>query len=54
MIVYRKKELSYWTKTFRTMTTESALIAGKINKYSINIGFCFGGLILEVESSWIL
>ncbi len=39
-MISREKELSYWTNTFRTMTTEAALLTG----------FCFGGLVLEVES----
>ena len=26
--LYRMKELNYWTSSFKTMTTESALIAG--------------------------
>ena len=37
-------ELQYWMKTFKTITTESALFAG----------FCFGGLVVNTENSFPL
>jgi hypothetical protein len=37
----RQIELQYWMKTFKTITTESALFAG----------FCFGGLVINIEES---
>jgi hypothetical protein len=36
------------------MTTESALLTGKVRILNISIGFCFGGLVLEVESNAFL
>ena len=34
----REKELNYWSTTFHTMASQSALLAG----------FCYGGLSLEI------
>ena len=36
----REKELNYWSTTFHTMASQSALLAG----------FCYGGLSLEIDS----
>ena len=35
----REKELNYWSTTFQTMASQSALLAG----------FCYGGLSMEIE-----
>lgn len=35
----REKELDYWSTTFHTMASQSALLAG----------FCYGGLSLEID-----
>jgi len=42
----REKELNYWSSTFQTMASQSALLAG----------FCYGGLGLNMPDSvseWI-
>ena len=36
----REKELNYWTSTFQTMASQSALLAG----------FCYGGLGLQMSA----
>jgi len=36
----REKELNYWSTTFQTMASQSALLAG----------FCYGGLSMEIDS----
>ena len=35
----REKELNYWSSTFQTMASQSALLAG----------FCYGGLSVEMD-----
>ena len=35
----REKELNYWSTTFQTMASQSAILAG----------FCYGGLSMEIE-----
>ena len=35
----REKELNYWSTTFQTMASQSALLAG----------FCYGGLSMEID-----
>ena len=48
----REKELNYWSSTFKSMASMSALLAGKFQaeRYMrFFTGFCYGGLSLEIE-----
>jgi len=44
----REKELNYWSATFQTMASQSALLAGNLYPFQL-LGFCYGGLSVAIS-----
>ena len=47
----REKELTYWSTTFQTMGSQSAMLAGMIVLKLKYLGFCYGGLGIAISES---